>query len=181
MKPLRKLFAGAAATVIVAAALAAEPGSHTLVSASGVKVELPWSKNWVQRQDPEYKPETVGFGVEGDLQAMHVMISAGGPVPAGAMTPEKMLDVMNGTIEELAPQAVEQDLAPVELKGGRNPAFFVTATDKAPKPDEYKYISQILVSAGDAFVLATILYNESATEDAQRARDALADVTVTLP
>jgi hypothetical protein len=178
---LRNFALGAAATMLVAAAFASDGETRTLLSASGMKIELPWSKRWAQRQDPQYQPQTVGFGIDGDPQAMHVMISAGAPVAADGMTDARMRDVMQGTIDVLAPQAVEQDLAPLRLEGGRHRGFYVTATDKAPKPDEYKYISQVLVAAGDAFVLATILYNDSASEDARQVRDALGNITVTLP
>ena len=180
MRFAQRLLLGAAATMFGAAAVAAEP-AKTLVSLSGVEIELPWSKHWTQSQLPGHDPATVTFVTTSDASAMQALISPTRHVAESELTEEKLLAVLSRMTAPIAAGAVEKDLTPKALPGGVNKGWYVTATDKAPKPGEYLYVTLVLVVAGDIPVIATILFNEAGKKDEEQVRTALGDLKVTLP
>jgi hypothetical protein len=180
MSAMKRIFLGTAATLFVAAVFAAEP-TMTLVAANGGSIELPWAKQWAQSKDAAYDPETVAFVLQSDPSAMHAMISPGRRVSAAELTEERLLELMARMTSNIAGQAVEKDLAAQPLAGGANRGWFVTATDKAPKPGEYQYITLVLAVADDIPVISTILFNDAGKADAGKARAAISNLKVNLP
>ena len=89
--------------------------------------------------------------------------------------------IIGKMIESVAPQAVESSLEPQPLKGGKQTGFHVHATDKAPKPDEYKYVDFVVVAAGDAPLVVTVLSNDSPAGDVAQVRAAMADIVYHAP
>ncbi len=61
-------------------------------------------------------------------------------------------------------QAVEKSIVAVELKGPAARGYYFSATDRAPKPGEFKYLTQGTLALGEIRVAFTIL-----TNDGQRA------------
>jgi hypothetical protein len=57
-------------------------------------------------------------------------------------------------------QSVEQTLVIKELKSGNNVGYYFSATDRAPKPDEYKNLTQGVFSLGEILITFTILTND---------------------
>lgn len=153
--------------------------NHTLLSKSGGRFQLPWSDTWVEYSGAEVSPISVAFDKRGDPLAMRVLLSA---VPTNkdprAISEEGLRFFIGKSIEKLQPQAVEAKLEAQPL-GGPRPGFFVRATDKAPKPGEYKYVESVVVAAGEVPVLATILFNDSGEKDATKARESLAHLEYT--
>jgi hypothetical protein len=74
-------------------------------------------------------------------------------------------------------QAVEKELQVVEFQGRTGPGFYFSATDRAPKPDEYKFLTQGVVRVGELSVTFTILTNDGQEAIVRQALDALKGAT----
>ena len=62
--------------------------------------------------------------------------------------------------QQLSSQAVEKSIEIHELKGVTGVGYWFMATDRAPKPDEYKYVTQGLMGVGSLAVTFTILTSD---------------------
>jgi hypothetical protein len=76
--------------------------------------------------------------------------------------------------QEALPQAVEDTLAIKKLKGRGGIGYCYNLTDKAPKPDEYKYLTQGIYKLKTLLMSFTILTNEENSEVAEAALDMIA-------
>jgi hypothetical protein len=71
--------------------------------------------------------------------------------------------------DKIKPSAVEQYLPVEELTGAPGPGYYFSATDREPKPGEFKYLTQGMLLVGDVVVAFSILTNdgqEKAKEEA---------------
>jgi hypothetical protein len=66
---------------------------------------------------------------------------------------------------------VETNIGVIEFAGSSGPGFYFSVTDRAPKPDEYKFMTQGMLKVSDLVMTFTILTNDG---QEQIARDALA-------
>jgi hypothetical protein len=57
-------------------------------------------------------------------------------------------------------QSVERTLAVKELFGKANRGYYFTATDRAPKPDEWKYLTQGIIRIGHIDLAFSVLTND---------------------
>jgi hypothetical protein len=71
--------------------------------------------------------------------------------------------------ERVKPQAVEKTLRLVGLQGSSSRGYYFFTTDKAPKPGEYKYMTQGVLAVGDLIVTFTILTSNNHEEVAKEA------------
>jgi len=62
--------------------------------------------------------------------------------------------------ETLKPQAVEKTIEVKEIKGVSGVGYYFSATDRAPKPGEYKYVTQGILPVGELATTFTILSND---------------------
>jgi hypothetical protein len=96
-----------------------------------------------------------------------------GRVPANADTDEFRAWVLDQSTRDFLRQSVEKELVVEPMGKGDVRGARVCATDRAPKPDEYKYICQGIFTHEGAALIFTLLYNESGMEDAKQALAAL--------
>ena len=59
--------------------------------------------------------------------------------------------------EQVRPQAVEKVIEVKDLKGSAAVGYYFTATDRAPKAGEFKYMTQGMMRVGDLMVIFTVL------------------------
>jgi hypothetical protein len=170
-----------ACCLLLATAALAAGEANTLVSVDGGKYELSWSAEWEQAALDEVGATGIAFQPKGDPHSMRVLISPGPGGDARAQSDEALRAFIGKMIESVAPQAVERKLEPQPLTGGRQKGYFVHATDKAPKPDEYKYVDFVVVAAGDAPLIVTILSNDSGVQQVAQVRAAMADIVYHAP
>lgn len=74
--------------------------------------------------------------------------------------PEEMKSSVERAADGASQQAVEKTIPIRELKGSSGKGYYFSATDKAPKPDEFKYLTQGMLGVGDLAVTFTILTND---------------------
>jgi len=160
------ILAGAAWT-----SLAAAPATQ-VVNAGDVALSLDWDSSWqVEPAGGDAPPNSLQFHTP-DGSHMLVMVTAGTP-PPGADVEAHMKSVADKSAQEFLSQSVEKELPVESFKNGDTHGYQVCATDRAPKPGEYKYVCQGVVTASDKLVVFTVLYNEPGKAQAARAVRAL--------
>jgi hypothetical protein len=75
-------------------------------------------------------------------------------------TPKSIHDIVAKAAQAAALQSVEGKLSIVTMGGGRGPGYYFDATDRAPKPGEFKYMTQGAVAVGGVVCTFTILTND---------------------
>lgn len=138
-----------------------------------LKVPLVWKDS--VRQPPNDLPPTISFAQK-DGAAFEVLVT---PMwafrPDVTMpTPEETKSTVRRAADEAQQQAVEKTIEVKELKGTSATGYYFSATDRAPKPGEYKYLTQGMLSTGDLRVTFTILTNDGQEQIAQSALAMLA-------
>ncbi len=63
--------------------------------------------------------------------------------------------------DKVKPSASEVYLPVEPLAGAPGPGYYFTATDREPKPDEFKYLTQGMLLVGDVVVAFSILTNDA--------------------
>jgi hypothetical protein len=78
--------------------------------------------------------------------------------------------IVENTLDELEPRLVETDIPLRKLHGGSGTGYYFSATDKAPGPNDYKYLTQGAMAVGDLLLTFTVLTKE---RDSSVVNDAL--------
>jgi hypothetical protein len=91
--------------------------------------------------------------------------------------PPDSRDDLRAAVEQAAhaakSQAVESELPIIEFQGRSGPGFYFSATDRAPKPGEYKFLNQGILRVGELTVTFTILTNDGQELIVKQALDLL--------
>lgn len=77
------------------------------------------------------------------------------PLPAPAVK-----QMVERAAQDAKGQSVEKSLTVKELKSGTHLGYYFSATDRAPKSDEYKYMTQGMFELGEILLSFTILTND---------------------
>ncbi len=93
----------------------------------------------------------------------HISVSPMWPYKENLVMPsiediEQLVDI---AAENAKDQAVENSITINEFENKLNKGYYYSATDKAPKPGEYKYMTQGMIRIGELFVTFTILTNDN--------------------
>ena len=122
---------------------------------------------WVDqvRRPPADLPPTIRFtqqtGEQFEILFTPLWKMPGAQVDFG--TARGIKNLVEGAAMEVASQAVEKNIIVKELSGS-NIGYYFSATDKAPKPGEYKYMSQGAVGINEIMATFTILTNSPEAE-----------------
>lgn len=73
---------------------------------------------------------------------------------------EQIRQSVQRAADQVKPQAAESYLVVEELTGAKGPGYYFSATDKAPKPEEFKYLTQGMLLVGELAVSFSILTND---------------------
>ena len=85
---------------------------------------------------------------------------------------EQIRQSVQRAADQVKPQAAESFLPVQELTGAKGPGYYFSATDKAPKPDQFKYLTQGMLLVGELAVTFSILTNDGQ----EKMRDAALDM-----
>lgn len=97
---------------------------------------------------------------------------------AKTMTDAKLKDMMQATADRALPQAVETSVNLEEI-GAPAHGYLFSLTDKAPKPGEYKYMTQANLLVKDALLVVTLLHRTPTTPGNAALRAALKTARLT--
>jgi hypothetical protein len=83
--------------------------------------------------------------------------------PAGENSPppntEAIREHVQRVLDKARPQAGEQVITIRELRGTAGAGYYFSATDRAPKPGEYQFMTQGIFPVGNLIVAFTVLTN----------------------
>jgi hypothetical protein len=77
-----------------------------------------------------------------------------------ADTAIQMRENVQQAADKIKPSALEPYLPTEELTGAPGPGYYFSATDREPKPGEFKYLTQGMLLVGDAIVAFSVLTND---------------------
>lgn len=122
------------------------------------------------RQPPDKLPPTIKFSQQ-TSDSFVVLFTPLWAANKNIILPDgpKLRQMVQQSAENAKSQTIEKTLNLIEMKGTSGIGFYFTATDKAPKPGEYKFLAQGLIRVGDLMVSFTILTNDGQKEFVSKA------------
>lgn len=150
------------------------PGSYAEDSSSrefrlpqrgALQLDVPRSWKEEIRQPPQDLPPTIVFHPSSG-NGFQVLITPIWAVRPGMVMPER--EEIRGSVakaaEDAKAQAVERHIPVVEIRGESGIGYYFSATDRSPKPGEFKYLTQGMVRIDELAAAFTILTNDGADE-----------------
>jgi hypothetical protein len=124
-----------------------------------ITVPVDWQEQI--RRPPNRLPPTIKFHPKAG-SSFEVLMTPLWPIegkapPTDAATIRKEV---KSAAARVSSQAVEKQIEVHELKGSNGTGYYFSATDKAPNPGEYKYMTQGILPVGRLVVTFTILTND---------------------
>jgi hypothetical protein len=145
----------------VALSAAAHAKDYLLPNKTTLQLAVPagW-KDEVREGDRGYPPTIILTPREG--AAFQVLVTPiWRPRPEIQIpTAEQIRDSVQRVADQMKTQSLEKELLVVELKGAAGPGYYFSATDKAPAPGEFKYLTQGMLLVGELAVTFSILTND---------------------
>ena len=113
------------------------------------------------QQPPNRQPPTIVFS-PGSGKSFQVLMTVIWPMPKdrSPLSRDELRSLVERSAQQAKSQAVESELPVKEFQGRSGPGFYFSATDRAPKPGEYKFLTQGVMRVGQLSVAFTILTNE---------------------
>jgi hypothetical protein len=137
---------------------------------------IPVPRDWKDElhQPPNRLPPTIVF-IPGSGKPFHVLMTPIWPPTKDHALPTR--DQVRAAIErgaqEAKSQAAEKEIRVAELQGRSGAGFYFSATDRTPKPGEYKLLTQGTILVGQLVVNFKILTNDGQEAVIKQALDAL--------
>lgn len=162
-------------------AVYAEESAIRIVELSGhgsIAFNVPASWQSSVRQPPNGLPPTIVFTPKSG-EPFQILVSPVWPMRGemNAPTQAELKDNVQSAAEKAAPQSVERMLDVKTLSGSKSVGYYFTATDKAPNPGEFKYLTQGMLGVGDLRVAFTILTNDGQSRVVSDALSMLSQAT----
>jgi hypothetical protein len=159
-----RLFIFALLVVTTSTGAAESPKLFELPDHGVLALNVPDGWTSQLRQPPNRLPPTISLKPPAAVREQ-VLMTVWSTAPSTNLPDEVTL---RSEVAKLAKSAethsVEPTLAVQEIKGMTGRGFYFVATDRAPSPGEYKYLTQGTIRVGDIALAFTILTNDG--EDA---------------
>jgi len=134
---------------------------YPLAERGALRLAVPqgWSEQ-VARRDA-LTPPTIGYGPEAGPPFQVLLtplwqMSLGPALPA----PGEIRKHVASAAERVKAQAIEKSIPVLELKGREGSGYYFRATDRAPQPGQYMYLTQGMLALGELRIGFTILTND---------------------
>lgn len=155
-KNLRALFLG---LVVASAAVGAETKKYPLPDNSALALNVPAGWKEEAKAKEGNNPASISF-TPSQGPAFKVVVIPIGRAKPDADTAIQMRVAVQQAADKVKPQAAEPILTAEEFKGAPGPGYFFSASDAAPKPEEFKYLSQGMLLVGEIVVSFAVLTND---------------------
>ncbi len=146
--------------LLVASAVYADDLRISIPDRDDLVLSIPagW-KTEVHSSRPDLPP-TIGM-TSGKQNEVMILITPAWPASAAAGPPgaEEIRKLVQDAADAVKSRAVESTLPLNELDAPGMLGFYVTATDREPEPDGFKYLTQGAIGFGELRVTFTILLN----------------------
>ncbi len=126
-------------------------------------LELRLPAGWVDSvyQPPGGGPPTIELGpAEGAPFQVFVRPEWPDPTALEIREPQALRDAVRDAAQRIKPQAVESFIEVRQLNGANGIGYYFAATDRAPRADGFKYMSEGALQVGDLTLWFTILTND---------------------
>jgi hypothetical protein len=122
---------------------------------------VPEARNAELRQPPDRLPPTIAIRPRRGA-SFEILITAAWPMRPGASLPDfpTLRAQVAAAARDAQSQSVGKSLLLRRLVGPAAGGYYFTATDRAPKPGEYKHLTQGSVRTGAICLLITVLTND---------------------
>jgi hypothetical protein len=145
------------------ATVAATPSQRHFVLPNYGSLDLAVPSEWTDElaQPPGGLPPTIQFGPRSG-PSFQVLVSPGGVPAVGATVPDdaKIRAEVAATAKAAESQSVEKSLPLKTLTGPSGSGYYFVATDRAPAPGEWKYLTQGIIRVDNIVLAFTILTND---------------------
>jgi TPR repeat protein len=137
-----------------------------------LRVPAGW-RDSIGRTEPNLPPTILLRPASGPV--FQVLVTPIWPMKPGIAAPtlEELKASVLRAAEGVKSQAVESAFEAIELKGQAARGYYFKATDRAPKPGEFKYLSQGMLNVGELRVTFSILTNDGQDAAVKSALDML--------
>jgi len=134
---------------------------YQLPDHGSIQLKIPVSWKDELRQPPHGLPPTIVFK-PGIGKPFEILITPIWPASKEKqpMSSEKLKQLVQQEAERAKSQAVEKTVPTQELRGSSGMGYYFSVTDRAPGPEEYKFMTQGMIRVGNLTVTFTILTND---------------------
>jgi hypothetical protein len=127
-----------------------------------LQVPVGWADQ--MQQPPRRLPPTIKFRQK-EGAAFEVLLTPLWAMNGNALpSVQNVRQIVSQSAEGAKTQSVEKTISVVEVKGSSGMGFFFSATDRAPKAGEYKFLTQGIILVGELMVTFTVLTNDNQTD-----------------
>jgi hypothetical protein len=125
-------------------------------------LELTLPPGWVDTVDapPGGMPTIQLAPAEGPPFEVHVTPESADPDAPSVKDADALREAVRELAERIKPQAVEESIDIRPMEGASGTGFHFSVTDRAPPPDEYRYMTQGALQTGELILWFTILTND---------------------
>jgi hypothetical protein len=128
-----------------------------------LELTMPYSWKDQLRQPPQGLPPTISL-TPATGNSFQVLITPKWEVRPGVFVPSKkeIRNQVQGAADRAKSRAVETTINLRELVGASGGGYYFSATDRAPNPGEFKYMTQGALRVGEIALMFTVLTNDGA-------------------
>lgn len=151
---------------------------YPLTGHGKIRLQVPASWKETVRQSPGGRPPTIVFTPQTGSGFM-ILFTPLYPVRAGTPPPSEndlQLLVQDSAVRANK-QSVEKKLAIKKLNGGSVHGYYFSATDRAPRRGEYKYLTQGMLLIDEILPAFTVLTNDGNEDVVQQSLIMLKNVS----
>jgi len=143
-----------------------------------IKVPILWEDNI--KQPPNNLPPTINFN-EKTGKKFQILITPIWPFNKNTLSAslKKIYENVKKSSNQVLSEVIENEINIQEVQGKQGSGYYFKVTDKAPKPDEYKYMTQGIIKVRELTVSFTILTNDEQETISSNALAAIQGITHT--
>jgi len=142
----------------VTGAMAAEGEKKAFALPDNSKLELAVPAGW--KDEPKEKSIALSPREGAPFQVVVTPVARQKPGASTDTAIKMRVSVQQGA-DKVKPSAIEQYLPVEPLPGAPGPGYYFSATDREPKPGEFKHLTQGMLLVGDVVVAFSILTNDA--------------------
>ena len=157
----------AAWALLLAVPVMAAEKSFPLHEQGSFVIDVPEAWN-VQAQGTERMPPTLNFTPKMG-ESFHILVTPVWAMGRALPDPESIRGFVMKAAESAGKEAVEKTIDVKELKGDAVRGFYFSSTDKAPKPNSYRHLTQGIYRVGSLMVTFSVLTNDGQGAVVERA------------
>jgi hypothetical protein len=139
---------------------AAQPQHFELPGHGSLLLNVPAGWKTSLKQSAAGMPPTIGLGPQSGVPFVVLVTPIWSATGAGAIDDARIRSNVTSAAKSAEAQSVEGSLSLQDLAGTSGRGYYFRATDRAPNPGEWKYLTQGMIRTGAIALTFTILTND---------------------